>query len=179
MRIELALLLMFLLTSCVFRSGNLEERLESCQKRIEVLEQRQKLVEEMLDEALSKWNTVEEAVNRLEKFRARMVDFNRRSELMEAYSEAYLSWYRGNYREAVRKLSSFVARYNDKYLVQQAKLLLADSYWRIGKKSSACQVLDSFVKKYRDSLFYCSAYYKAKVIGCRNVEVDGRCSGKR
>lgn len=166
------------IAACAQNDSYLRSELESCRKRIEVLEQRQKLVEEMLDEALSKWDLVDRAVKRLEKFSASKVEVQRENPLMRAYADAYMKWYKGNYKEAVKALSIFIAKCNDRYLKQQAQLLLADSYWRIGKKYSACQVLEAFVKKYTDSIFYCSAYYKARVIRCKNIKVVRGCGTK-
>ncbi len=178
MRILVAFLLLFLVScqsTTEVRTAQLREEIARCQKRMEVLEQRQKLVEEMLDEALSRWDLLDRAVKNLEKFSKRREEVVFSSPMGRAYTKAYLSWYRGDYRRAVKELSLFIANYRDRYLNQQAKLLLADSLYRLKKRRAACSVLKSFMKDYPDSPFFCSAYYKALLLKCRVGRIGKKC----
>ncbi len=176
---RLLLVLMVLAFGCATQTDRvapLERRLDACEKRLEVVQERQKLIEEMLDEALSRWNLVDQAVKRLEKFQRRRLDLTFKSEVGQAYTKAYMLWYRGDYRQAIKAFSVFIARYRDKFLVQQARLLLADSYYRVGKKRAACRILKDFINRYSDSPFVCSAYYKSLKLGCGLRKIIKKCS---
>ncbi len=156
-----------------------EKRNRECEQRLEAIEERQKFVEEMLDEALSKWDLVQQVVKKLESYRKNQIEVTLKSEMGKEYTEAYLAWYSGDYKRAIRELSAFIAKHNDRYLKQQAQMLLADSYARIGKRRSACQVLRDFISRYPDSVFLCAAYYKAKKLYCRVKGAQKRCLRRR
>ncbi len=174
MRLLLALLLTLVLSACVTQESTstwevnrLKRQLDACNKRMSALEQRQKLVEEELDEALSRWNLLQDAIKNLQKFQKQQISVKLRSKMGKEYTKAYIAWYSSDYAQAARLLSAFIAKYNDPYLTQQAQLLLADSYYHLGEHKQACQILKSFIQNYKDSVFLCGAYYKAAMLKCR------------
>lgn len=183
----LVALLLLLLIGCTQTETSLRKsdfmilsrRVLELEKRMDTLEQRQRLQNEMLNDIMAKMDYLEKSLLRMEASRGKSLAERMNSPEGRDFTKAYMAWYVGDYKEAVGLLAAFIAKYKDLMLTQQARMLLADSYWRMGKKNKACIVLKSFVEEERKSAFRCAAYYKAARIGCWNMRPPASCEAVR